>query len=736
MLVVGEQTRLTVQIENANVIDWPDAPKVTPLALTRLGKNRVIINRHLKDVFEYAVTSFQVGTFTIPPFELRTAQGIVRSKAISIKVSPISALATKGISIRPDTVPYLSGIFLEKVSPFVGETQLVEAKLYLANRQPHHLKLYDGQVIKMEKKGLAAWRFTTEGRQASGVLNHDGIRFLVYTYRSSLNALQDGKLSIGPGKVEPVFEMRTTVRGGFRTLAKTFPIEFPKADLHVRPLPLPSPAGFAGAVGNFSMEALPSTTNLKVGEAITIKARVSGDGNLDQFPGPQLLDPKEQWKQFGMISKPPGSERRSSSGTVEFSQVIRPKTKLNTLPPYRFIFFDPVLERYRTLDSPERSLVMKGETPSSAAENSHLTFLTPTHSGLKPIGQKVSLSPYWWHLVPAGIFLYLLVSALRTRLKAHALSNLPLQEFNNALQKIREKSNDQVAFYRESANFVTQWKGKNGFEEIFSRRDEICFRADAPRMAVPETEKNRILNRLQSLAPLLIAGFFLLQLGQAHGQQEDPVKERLRILVELKNRPAPEHFYNLALCEKALGRPAQAVLWAYRYEAQGGEASTLLEELPGIKAREKEGLDWLSYFSLSLYQHLTFAGIWATAIFSTCLILRHSNPRPFLTGLSGVSALFFLLIGGGAWMFYPKDISFEPLHHLAVVTSEKVVLRSQPYLGGSSLRENIAGSLCKIQAERAGWVKLKLPGRLQGWAQKDFIESISLDLASLDLPER
>jgi len=39
MLVVGEQTRLTVIIRNARIIDWPDSPIAAPLALTRLDKN-------------------------------------------------------------------------------------------------------------------------------------------------------------------------------------------------------------------------------------------------------------------------------------------------------------------------------------------------------------------------------------------------------------------------------------------------------------------------------------------------------------------------------------------------------------------------------------------------------------------------------------------------------------------------------------------------------------------------
>ena len=728
MLVVGEQTRLTVSVKNATLIDWPDAPKLAPLALTQLGKNRVIINRRIEEVFEYGLSAYQAGTFTIPPFQLRTRQGLLSSKAITLRVLPVSSLATKGMTIRPNTVPYLSGIFLEKKSPYVGETQAVEAKLYVPNEHPYLLKLHDGQVIKMEKDGIAAWRFTTSDRRPTGILNHDGIRFLVYTYRSSLNALRAGELAIGPGKADAIFEMRARARGGFRTVAQAFPIEFPPAKMTVRALPKPAPPGFAGAVGNFTLRSSTSTRELKLGETLTVEAQVSGSGNLDQFPGPFLLDPEEQWKQFDMIAKPPGSERRTSAGTVEFSQVIRPKLKLDTLPPYRFVFFDPILERYRSLDSPAHPLVMTGEIPSvEGATDPPLTFLAPSANGLR-VFAKEKRFPYWlWQIIPALVLSLLIISAIWARLKANRLASQPTREFQSALQELDGKSHDQVEFYREAAKFVTTWRGGEGFEEIFSLRDELCFRPDSPREAVPDPDKNRVLKRLKTLSPLLIFGIFCLQLSPVKGQDIDFKAERSRFLGELKTEPSPEHFHNLALCEKALGKPAKAALWAYRYQAQGGEASAILRDLPGLKAREKKGLDWLSLLPRLFYQQLMFAGLWGALIFTTCLILHRAHPRPLLMGISASVAVLALSLGGGAYFFYPEEVSFKPLPQLAVVSAEEAALLGQPYLGGTPVRENIAGSLCEIQAERRGWLRLELPGGLSGWVQEELVEAIHID---------
>jgi hypothetical protein len=83
-----------------------------------------------------------------------------------------------------------------------------------------------------------------------------------------------------------------------------------------------------------------------------------------------------------------------------------------------------------------------------------------------------------------------------------------------------------------------------------------------------------------------------------------------------------------------------------------------------------------------------------------------------------------LLIGGiGLWL-YPKGVSFEPLSELSVVT-EKTPLRSQPFEGGDAARENVVGSLCLVETNRAGWAKIKLPGGYSGWVRQDDVSPIA-----------
>jgi hypothetical protein len=724
MIVVGEKTLLDVEVRNAQVIDWPDSPNAAPLALGRQGKTHVNRNGRIHEVFQYTVSAFREGVFVIPPFLLKTRQGIVKSKPITLRVFPISDLTTKGISLKPAVVPYLSGIFVEKKSPYLGETQTVEAKLYVPHGLPHLLKLYDGQVIQMKKDGIAAWRFTADQRW-TGALDYDGHNFAVYTYTSSINALREGDLTIGPGKAEPVFQMRTPSRGGFGNVTKAIPVEFPGAQLKVRPLPDNAPAGFQGAVGNFNLDVSTTSRDLKLGDTVTVEARVTGSGNIDQFPGPFLVDPEESWKQFEMIAKPFGSERRSSSGTVEFSQVVRPTKNVPALPSYRFVFFDPVLEKYRTLETPAIPLTITGEAVAPEAVNSGLPFLTPSGRALRKFEQRGTVPIWLWQILPAAILTILLLLALRDRLRRVKMTSLPSREFQGELEKLRAHSFDRIGFYREAAKFVTARRGRKGFEEIFEIRDDICFQPDAPLEPIPDAEKNRILTLLKSLSPVLVTGlFFILQFAPVQALDNDPAKAREEVLIEIETNPTPEHFYNLALCEKELGNPRQAALWAHRYAAQGGDATDFLKGLPGIHPVERRGTEWVSILPQSTYRQLCAAGAWALAILLVAFWYRNFRGRRFLILICGVILPLCLLVGAAGWYLYPNEVSFRPRHELSVVIGEEAPLQSQPYEGGKVLRDDVSGSLCKITAERSGWVHLELPGGITGWTKRDLVEAI------------
>ena len=117
IIVVGEKTYLTVWVENFTLIDWPTTPKANPLALKRESQRRYQINGRIREGFRYLVSAFEPGIHEIPPFELQTDSGVIRSKGHTLRVAPVNNLQTHGIKINGEVTPYLTGIFLEKTNP-------------------------------------------------------------------------------------------------------------------------------------------------------------------------------------------------------------------------------------------------------------------------------------------------------------------------------------------------------------------------------------------------------------------------------------------------------------------------------------------------------------------------------------------------------------------------------------------------------------------------------------------
>ena len=717
MVVVGEETYLTLLTRGVTIIDWPDTPPGTaPLAVKRDVKQRFQINGYIRDGYRFRVMAFEPGVYRIPPFCFQTPSGEVSTQPLTLRVFPVEDLSTHGIKVGGTVTPYLTGVFLEKKNPYVGEQRDAEAKLYLSQAAPNRLSLADGKVIQFEKDGLAAWRFTTVPEE-TGFLEYDGHRFSTYTYRSSVNALQDGPLSLGPGEADAVFY--------YRASPFSRPITFPAATLNVRPLPDGAPAGFAGAVGNFSMKVKPLNQELAWGDTLTVEIDLTGEGNIDKFPGPALQDPDRQWKQFEMIAKPAGEERRSSSGTARFSQLVRPLTPVEALPPYRFVYFDPLTSEYRTLESPPAPLSLQGGPSNEPGAAGGLPFLPVGSRPLKSFGETLPGVLWWWQVIPALLVLVLISLAAKRRMEARRLAGEPTRALEAAISGVAESAGDRTEFYREAARVATRWKGGPEFEDLYRTRDEICFRPDRKPVPVDEPEKSRILSLLRSLTPLVIVGLlFLLPRGRAQALPDDPALAKEEILAAMKAKPDAGHYHNLAICEKALGNPGQAALWGYRFKLHGGDAGELLQNLPG--SREKPDAwpaRWIALLPRGGYLQVIMAGGWSLLVMTVLLRTRREQTRPrTIAGLSIFGGVA-LVIGTAAWFWYPADISYTPLQELAVVTGDSPV-RNAPHDGAGTIRDTPVGSLCQVRGTRGEWARVVFPGGLAGWIKESGVEKI------------
>ena len=130
-------------------------------------------------------------------------------------------------------------------------------------------------------------------------------------------------------------------------------------ELEVSPLP-PEPESFLGAVGNFSISTDIETTKVKDGEPVTVKVKIAGIGNINA-----ISPPKYEESEFLRGYEPKDSVEISTlnnmiSGTKTFEFLfITLKPGNIQLPIFKFTYFDPAEERFKTLHTKEINLTVE-----------------------------------------------------------------------------------------------------------------------------------------------------------------------------------------------------------------------------------------------------------------------------------------------------------------------------------------------------------------------------------------
>ena len=123
--------------------------------------------------------------------------------------------------------------------------------------------------------------------------------------------------------------------------------------IHVQPLPATSrPPGFSGAVGNFSLSVNADRRETRVNDAIGVKVRVTGEGNLNAVGSPPLAEMSD-FKQYApKVSSSSSVVGDRLRGERAWDYVLIPLAPgSQTIPPVNFSFFDPKAGAYRTVSS-------------------------------------------------------------------------------------------------------------------------------------------------------------------------------------------------------------------------------------------------------------------------------------------------------------------------------------------------------------------------------------------------
>ncbi len=183
--------------------------------------------------------------------------------------------------------------------------------------------------------------------------------------------------------------------------------------VQVQPLPEGAPVGFSGAVGRFNMQATLDRQSATLGEPITLQLTITGSGNLEQLPAPELPVP-EDWR---IYQNPPRYTSAITGGLLvgekTYTWLIVPShTGTQTLPEVTLSYFDPEALAYRSVSTSPVTLEIFPADSQSGEPSPNLDAIlaaSGTVLSLKPVPAVIQSDslypglPFWllW-LIPPG----------------------------------------------------------------------------------------------------------------------------------------------------------------------------------------------------------------------------------------------------------------------------------------------------------------------------------------------
>ncbi len=205
--------------------------------------------------------------------------------------------------------------------------------------------------------------FTLEdfGEPRRGQQTLGNVSYQVLEFRTVIYPTRTGDLTLGPAKLGANIMIKNSRRedatgqmgdifgedifDNFLGRYETKTIMLESANIGIKILPLPQegrPAYFSDGVGKYNFEMTVSPTAVKVGDPLTVRMRISGDGNMKAVNLPAFKDSADFKVYDPKITQ--------QNGEKILEQVVIPNhEKVTQLPAVTFGYFDVVDKQYRTI---------------------------------------------------------------------------------------------------------------------------------------------------------------------------------------------------------------------------------------------------------------------------------------------------------------------------------------------------------------------------------------------------
>jgi len=464
--------------------------------------------------YTYILRAKKEGAFEIRPGSIEVGGKVFESNLLKIKVVKAQSKPTQPQSrggqpqsasqnIQLDKDNLFTRVALSKINAYRGEQIIATVKLYVNPNIP---------IAGFDEVNLP----TYEGFYTSDIEIPQQINFTREVYNDKIYQVgvlkktilfpqQNGKLKIEPFSMALLVRQQVKARSFFDDFFdnyRTVKARVNSAPVTVTVKDLPAaPPNYMGGVGNFNITSEISSENVTTNDAVTLKVKVSGNGNIRLVRNPELELPSDFEVYDPRATDNVKATDNGVSGTKTIEYLFQPRFEGDyTIPSLKFAYFNPSTGKYVNKSTPEYNLhVEKGSEEQSTTVISSLRkedvrligqdirFIKTGNPVLKSKGSTFygSLSFYLIYLISTLLFVVLYFVY---RKKARENANIAL---------VRNKKANRVATKRlKAASGFMKHNNNEAFHEAILK---AFWGYLSDKLAIPVADLNResAITRLQ-----------------------------------------------------------------------------------------------------------------------------------------------------------------------------------------------------------------------------------------------
>ena len=341
----------------------------------------------------YDVLPTQAGRIQIPSFELSTDKGKKTVPGLALDVTTAPPASRRPQPTPQQNFPFPPGFFQNTPPPVANQGSAAGAVQATATADPY--RPYAGEVFDVNYrvfitgnrsgrvKTTPLWdvqNFSAEAWDRGQQIGPGGSQGLQFHTRAMVP--KPGTFDLPPIRQKLDLDTALGGRSFFFTAPGSEEVEVSTdaVALQIQPLPGGAPAGFKGAVGQFTLESKMVPEQVNEGEPVTWTLTLKGTGN---WPMSVELPARTIPNQIRTIQP---KLRKEFNGTdiftgavVEDLVMIPSQSGEYELPSVKFVFFDPKKKSYETAEAkPPKITVTKGAGGLSLAPPQPASAGNPT----------------------------------------------------------------------------------------------------------------------------------------------------------------------------------------------------------------------------------------------------------------------------------------------------------------------------------------------------------------------